>query len=316
MLGQSADIEELLEVDLKEQPLSRLIDEARTPSLFADARLVIAKNAENVLPRGGGSRENPNRALLNAYFADPSPGVVVLIEATRFDGRDRDGKAGLERTAKFFSAVPETVEFKMLTSQEAVKIAEILAGRWNLAIENSVLVDLVEMLAGDAVKIENNLQKLALYAASKSAGDAAPAAISSRDIELLVPEARQSGLFEFSDALARRDRRRALELLDTMSKAGAYWPMQLNLIAGLFRQALAANELRLRNGGAVGSKLGSYGIRLWPARARQVAEMASRFSGKELERALVSLAEADRELRSSNPGDRIIMEHLVVRLTG
>ena len=338
VLGEPADPQGLAEIDLKEQPLSRLVDEARSPSLFASSRLIVAKNAENVLPRGG-SKENRGRALLQEYFARPAPGAVVLIEAVRFDDRDRDGKAALERIAKFFSAVPETVQLKMLTMQEAIKGAATLAGRLNLAIERSVLAELVEMLAGDMAKIENNLQKLAIYAAPASAivdlvdrmtgpaqklaiyaGPAsaagAPAKVAARDIELLVPEARQSGLFDFSDALAHRDRTRALELLDTMSKAGVYWPLQLSLIAKLFREALAANELRLRGAGAVRSKLDSYGLRLWDARARQVAEIASRFSGKELERALIALFEADRELRSPNPGERIVMERLAMRLTG
>lgn len=314
VLGEPPDPQGLTEIDLKEQSLSRLIDDARTPSLFAPSRLIVARNVENVLPRGG-AKANPGRDMLREYFADPTPGAVVLLEATRHDGRDRDGKAALERAAKFFADVPQTVELKALSMQESVKAAEVLARRANLAVEKSVLVEFVEMLAGDVAKIENNLQKLALYAAPAS-GESAPAAVTSRDIELLVPEARQSGLFDFSEALARRDRMRALELLDTMSKAGVYWPMQLNLIAGLFRQALAANELGLRNAGAVGSKLGSYGLRLWPVRARQVAEIASRFSAAELERALIALFEADRELRSSNPGERIVMEHLVVRLTG
>lgn len=312
VLGDPPDPQGLTEIDLKEQSLSRLIDDARTPSLFASSRLIAARNAENALPRGG-SKENPAKEMLRRYFARPTPGAVVLIEATRFDGRDRDGKAALDRAAKFFADVPETVELKTLSMQEAVKAAETLARRANLAIEHSVLVEFVEMLAGDAAKIENNLQKLALYAAPASGG--APVAVSARDIELLAPETRHSGLFDFSAALARRERMRALELLDTMSKAGVYWPMQLNLIAGLFRQALAANELGLRGAGAIGSKLGSYGLRVWSMRARQVAEIASRFSVEELQRALIALFEADRELRSPNPGERIIMEHLVVRLT-
>ena len=312
VLGDPPDPQGLTEIDLKEQSLSRLIDDARTPSLFASSRLIAARNAENALPRGG-SKENPAKEMLRRYFAGPTPGAVVLIEATRFDGRDRDGKAALDRAAKFFADVPETVELKTLSMQEAVKAAETMARRANLAIEHSVLVEFVEMLAGDAAKIENNLQKLALYAAPASGGG--PVAVSARDIELLAPEARHSGLFDFSAALARRERMRALELLDTMSKAGVYWPMQLNLIAGLFRQALAANELGLRGAGAIGSKLGAYGLRVWPMRAKQVAEIASRFSVEELQRALIALFEADRELRSSNPGERIVMEHLVVRLT-
>ena len=316
LLGEPADPEGLVEVDLKEQPLTRIVDEARTLSLFATSRLLVVKNAENVLPRGGvRSKDDPSQTLLKSYFADPTPGTVVVIEATRFDGRDRDEQAKLDRIAKFFSAVPETVELKPISMSDAVKAATVLAGRLNLSIERSLLVDLVEMLAADVAKIENNLEKLALYATSASAGTTAQAAITAREIELLVPEARHSGVYEFSDALAHRDRTRALGVLDTMAKAGTYWPMQLNLIAGLFRQALAANELRLRSAGAIGSKLGSYGLRLWPARSNQVAEIATQFSRAELERALIWLFEADRELRSPNPDDRIIMEHLTVRLT-
>ena len=40
--------EGLIEIDLSEQPFNRLLDEARTLSLFAPRRLLIGRNAEAV----------------------------------------------------------------------------------------------------------------------------------------------------------------------------------------------------------------------------------------------------------------------------
>ncbi len=54
--------EGLIEIDLSEQPLSRLIDEARTLSLFASARVIVGTSAEAVLPRGAAVTKNPKAA--------------------------------------------------------------------------------------------------------------------------------------------------------------------------------------------------------------------------------------------------------------
>ena len=73
----------------------------------------------------------------------------------------------------------------------------------------------------------NELEKLSLYVGNERA-------VRAEDLELLIPEARRRGVFEFSDALAHGDRVRALDILDTLAETGVSWPMQVNLIAGLF----------------------------------------------------------------------------------
>ena len=91
--------------------------------------------------------------------------------------------------------------------------------------------------------------------------------------------------------------------------------MQINLLAGLFRQALVVKEEGLGNPNQISSAFQKRGIRMWPARARQILGMARQFSLAELERALVKLFQADRDLRRERPDDRIIVEQLVVQLT-
>ncbi len=302
------DSEAVVEFDLSQQPIEKLLDDARTLSLFATSRLIVGQRAEAALPKRVTSAGSPESEALSRYFRDPTPGVVILIEATRYDSADRDDKAKIERVAKFFASVPERIDLERLSSSEAMSTAAAWAKRLKLTIGQETLAELVELLAGDMGRIANELEKLSLYVEKE-------APVTSADIEALVPEARQSGMYEFSDALSRKDRRRALDVLDTLAGTGEYWPIQINLLAGLFRHALVVSEQKLRNVQDVGRFFQGHGLRMWPTRARQVLEIAGRFTRAELETALRRLFHADRDLRRQRPDDRIIMEQLVLSLT-
>lgn len=307
VLGPDADESAIVDIDLKDQSVTRLLDETRSLSLFATSRLIIGRNAEGALPRGRGKTANDPSDALKTYFRNPTPGVTVVIECTRFDPSDRDDKAKLERVAKMFRAVPQVVELDRLSASDALKGLVLLARKMELDIEHDALAEMVEMLGADMARLENELEKLKLFRPDGP--------VTRQDLELMTPEARQSGAFELTDALARKDRGRALELVDTLSKSGAYWPMQITLLASLFRQALAVKEIGGRNARALASELGSRGVRIWPSRAEQLAAMASQFSRNGLREALVALFEADRDLRRERPDDRLIVEQLILKLT-
>lgn len=308
VLGSDPDRTARVEVDLKGQSLTEFFGEASAPSLFAPSRLVIGRNAEAALPRTAGKAAKQAKQLVADYFSDPVPGVTVVLEAVRLDWGERREKSRLQRIAKFFEAVPVSVELRALGTRAARNVATVLAGRMGLRIAAPAVAQLVDMLAADGLRIQGELEKLSLFAGTERE-------VTAKDLDQLVPEARQSGFFEFSDALALRDRGRALRLLDTMSKSGMYWPMQLKLTAGLFRQALAAKELGLSDARSISTRLASLGVRIWHGRARKVAGIASRFSTEELRAALIAVHEAFCALRSSRPEDRVVMEMLVMTLT-
>lgn len=308
ILGDApADEDSYVDVDLKEQSIARLLDETRSLSLFASSRLVVGRNAEGALPRGRGKAANDPAEAIKTYFQNPTPGVTVVIECTRFDPSERDEKAKLERVAKLFAAVPQVVELDRLRASDALKGCVLLANKMELDIDQDALAELVEMLGADMARLENELHKLKLYRPDGP--------VRRQDLELMTPEARQSGAFELTDALARKDRGRALELVDALSKSGAYWPMQITMLASLFRQALAVKEIGGSNPRSLTSELSRRGVRIWPSRAQQLAGMAAQFSQKGLREALLALFEADRDLRRVRPDDRLILEQLVLRLT-
>ena len=310
--AEAGSPEGLVEIDLSEQPLSRLLDEACTLSLFAPSRVIVGANAEAALPRGAAVTKNSKAAkefeALAAYVGDPSPGVVVLLESTRYEWGNRDDKPRIDRVVRAFSKSVEIVELARLTPSEALKTATALAKQLKIGITPALLSELVDTLGSDMARLAGELEKLALYAGPE-------AEITAKQIELLIPEARQRGVFEFSEALSKGDRLRALDILDTLARTGTSWPMQISLIASLFRQALAAKEQQVRNANQVTQLFNRYGIRIWPLRARQVLDIGRHFTQRQLETALTQLSQADRDLRRERPSDRLIIEQLVLSLT-
>ena len=72
-------------------------------------------------------RERFRRGPLADYLRDPTPGMVLVFEAVRFDF-EGDDKRKLERVAKFYSAIPDVVELRRFAAHEARREAEV-AGR-------------------------------------------------------------------------------------------------------------------------------------------------------------------------------------------
>ncbi len=303
----------LTEYDLAETSIDKVIEDARTLSLFSPRRVIAAYNAEAALPRGFDEDESAQSApgsedRLGAYFRDPTPNVVVLIEAVRFDWDDRDERRKLERLVRFFAAVPVKVEMRRLDARAALEGAHALARQCGLTISDALLAELVETLGCDMARIANEISKLAVYGFGRGP-------ITRAELAALVPEARTSGLYELTDALAARDRTRALQILDTLTKMEVYLPLQVNFLASLFRYALAVKEAGARNTNDVMRLFERLGLPVWPGRARQALETAGRFSQRQLQEGLVLLFETDRDLRQERPDDRIVMERLVWALT-
>ncbi len=308
ILGPAGDAGFLINLDLKSDRLGDVLDEADSPPLFGGPRLLLARNADGALRFSRGRAGKQDKARLAAYFREPMEDTVVVFDVAGHAWEDWGGKGRLQRVSKLFAAVPERVDFRALREADAVYVGEILAKRMKLRISRAVLRELVEALGADAYRLESEIEKLQLFAGGERE-------ITAADISLLVPEARQRGMFEFSDAIADRDRTKALDVLDTMAKAGMYWGLQVSTLASLLRQALAAKEAGARSPAQIRQRLARVGINVWQARAAQIHRVARRYTAKDLRRALVALFEADRGLRSPRPDDRIVMERLVMELT-
>jgi DNA polymerase-3 subunit delta len=309
------------QLDLAEVTLPAILDDARALSLFASERLIWVVNAEAVLPRtaksteeddpdaepgAGGGAGGGDAAPLLAYLKDPTPGVVMVFEAIRFDFEGED-KRKQDRVRKFYSALHDVVELRPYAAHEARAEGESLARRAGLSIQPEALDLLVESLGADIARIAVEIEKLALYAGKRT--------ISADDIPNLVPDARATTIFALVNAVGRRDRTRALELLDTLTSEGIYLPLALTFLSTQFRMAMAAREAGLKSAQQVQSHFTRMGVPMWGSRADQVWQTVAKFGKPQLERALKLLSEADRGLRDARPDDRIVMEQFLLKLT-
>ena len=298
--------------DLTEITLAEALDDARALSLFASERLIWVSNAEAALPRGRVAADSDDdgegagdATPLNHYVRDPTPGVVVVFEASRFDFEGED-KRKHDRVRKFYAAVPEVVELRKYSATDARRETETLAARAGLRLAEDALDLLVDSLGADIARIAVEIEKLALYAGARPVGV--------DDIAALVPDARAGNVFALVNALGRRDRTRALEILDTLVREGEYLPLALAFLSTQFRMALAAREAGLKSASQIQSHFTRLGVPMWGSKADQVSQTVAKFGQPQLERALKVIYNADQGLRDTRPDDRIVMEQFILEL--
>ena len=300
----------LAHFDMRETSWSAVVDDACSLSLFAPLRVVWVSNAEASLPRGkveeGGAGTSGPLGPLPAYLKQPTPGVVLVVEASRFE-LDGEDKAKAERVRKLYSAIPALVEFPRFTAAEARHLALELTKASGLSLAGDAVDLLVDSLGAAAMRLSVEIEKLRLYAGERGK-------ISAQELASLVPDSSVSTIFVLVDALGRRDRLRALELLDTLLRQGEYMPLALSFLASLLRLALAAKERGLRSPQQIQQELSAPGRQIWSTKAQQIHQAATLFTKKQIETTLRRIFRTDRALRDTHPDDRIVMERFVFSL--
>ena len=309
ILAPEAREEGLSRHDMEETGLAAILDDARSLSLFAPQRVVWAVNAEAALPRGRAGSEDEKTAAgeLAEYVHRATPGTTLVFEASRYDF-EGDDRAKIERVAKFYSAIPDAVEFRPYAPEAARRLAQDLAKEAGLQIGLAELGLLVESLAADPSRIQNEIEKMRLYVGANRK-------VTADDIAQLVPNAQESTLFALVAALGRGDRKRSLGCLDALLREGEYLPLALTFLATQFRLAMAARDEGLRTAQQIQTHFTRQGIRIWRDRAEQVHQTMSAFPDEKLARAIEKVFWADKALRDTRPDDRVVMEELVFSLT-
>jgi DNA polymerase-3 subunit delta len=302
--------------DLRELTLAEILDDARALSLFTSERLIWIVNAELALPRvraaaddEDDSSDGPSgagdAAPLAAYLKDPTPGVTLVFEAIRYDFEGED-KRRQDRVRKFYAAIPDVVELQKYSPQEARAEAESLIRQAGFRMEPAALDLLIEALGAEIARVAVEIEKLALFAGNRVIGV--------EDVTALVPDARATTVFALVNALGRRDRARALGILDTLTRDGEYLPLALAFLSTQFRTALVAREAGLKSSQQIQGHFSRLGVQMWGSRAEQVYQTVSKFSKPQMERALGLIYTADKGLRDARPDDRIVMETFIMEL--
>jgi DNA polymerase-3 subunit delta len=304
----------LSDLDLADTSIFEVLDRAQTPSLMAPFQVIFVRNVRQLYGRGAKKDEF---AALDRYFRSPNPQALVVFVADFLripsDSRrmEMDDKNRFERITETLGEHCSVIELARVNEEDAMRWATATAQEAASRIDPDAARELVDALGADMMLIASELEKLLLYTLSRGR-------ITLGDVETMVLAAKQRSLYELTDAISAHDRVRALELLHGLlnsSDAGEDAAIgHLYMLARTFRQMLVILEKNVRDSRAIWQALWQ-GFRMPPFAADDLIRQARRYKNRrELARAIRLVARADRELRSSPPDKRLVLERLVYEL--
>lgn len=305
----------LHDLDLAEVTIFEVLDRAQSPSLMAPFQLLFVRGLKALYGRGAKKEEF---AALEQYFRSPNPQALVLFVADHIrisaDVRrmDMDDKTRYERVRETLGEWCGVVELARADEDDAMRWLKQQAQAAGKRLDEAAARELVDSLGEDMLMVASEWEKLLLYTTGRDE-------ITQADVETMVLGAKQRSLYELTDAISRKDRPRALALLDGLlnaSDGGEDAAIgHLYMLARTFRQMLVILEKNVRDSRAIWGALWQ-GFRLPPFAADDVIQQARRYKTRsELMLAIQAVARADAEVRSSPVDKKLVLERLVLELT-
>jgi DNA polymerase-3 subunit delta len=171
-------------------------------------------------------------------------------------------------------------------------------------IDRDAAALLADILNSEPSRIRMEIEKLATYVQKGGR-------ITLQVVEELVLAARKNTIWQLADMLATRKRASALAFLDNLLREGEQPAGLIGGIAWRYRKLIEARDLPAGTSGFQAART----LQMNPTAAETAVREAHRIPKKDLLAGLVALAEADNQLKSSNPNPRALMEFLIVQLT-
>lgn len=281
-------------MNVRETGWDEVLQRAETMPMLAQRQVIFVEAAESVEKLGDAAREKIVKAV-DAYLSKPAPFTVLVIEAQSLDGRQKFAKM-LEDKA--------TVVELTIGGESAASLAAQMAKELGVEIDRDAATLLADILNNEPARIRIEIEKLAAYVQGIGR-------IKSADVEALVVAARKNTVWQFADMIASRKRDEALKFLDNLLREGEQPIGLVGVMSRMYRQLIEARQLPATMNMYQAASV----LRVPPIAADSILRTARRIPKRELLGGLVALAEADSQLKSSNPDPRAFVEFLIARLT-
>lgn len=270
-----------------------VVSRARMLPMLAQRQVIFVEDVSSIDRMGDKGRDEIVK-LFADYFDEPAPFSVIVFEAKTLDARLKFTKLLVDKAL--------IVELEV-TTEAAAALAEQMAAELGTKIDRLAVAHLAEIVNAEPARIRMEIEKLASYAQGTSG-------ITLKDVQTLVIAERKNQVWDLTAMLASGQRDRAFDLLENLLREGEAPPMIVGAMAGTFRKLVEAKELAVTT-----NKFQAAQRLRMPADAAEVAlRNAHRMPKRRLLAALSSLADADSQLKSSNPDTRALLEFLLVRL--
>lgn len=316
-------------VDQAVQRIRQTIEAILTMPFFGGGKLVWLKNASIFSDSVTGRSETVLEAvetLSDTLKAGLPPDIVLLISAPEIDKR-RSFYKTLAKLADL--QVFDKIDTSRGNWEEQIESLIASEGRkTGLRFDRDALELFVQLAGADTRQIANELEKIDLFLGQERQ-------VTRDTVRTLVAQTRAGIVFELGNALARRNVREALALVDQLLRQGES-PIGILLVAIIptVRNLLVAKDLLVRHKLRPPEQPFFFGktIERLPAEATRhlprkkdgtvntfslgiAAQSAGKYSVAELELALHACVEANQQMVTTQADPSLVLSQLLVRIT-
>ena len=279
----------LVSLDFTENKLEDFFESVKYSSLIPEKKLIILKNvfvadSEALLKflKSRNLSKNNDTILLTVFFGDPAK----------------------DKLFEYLIKKPnQTQNFKLLKAYEIKSWAKQFSDSLGADFTSEALDFLVSSCGLDLWRLDCEIRKLADFS-SASGGGKIKSVISKSQVEELVVPSVNYNVFKLTDALAKRDKKRALEALYTALDSGEKPTELLGLLAWQIR-----NLLRFKL-----SPDKSSDLKLHPFVLEKTREAARFFSISELNAILSKIIDLDFVFKTGNLNEKTALSLLISEL--
>ncbi|MGE5445549.1 MAG: DNA polymerase III subunit delta [Ignavibacteriales bacterium] len=266
--------------------VKEIIDTAKTYPMLSRMRLIVVKNVEK-LPDG-------EFELLESYFLSPSPFTCLVLIFSLLDN------------ARLKALEKKKVVFVHFDVKDPSQIIKQETKKLGCDITKEAAQTLISLVGDNMQEIHAELQKLALFAGEGKT-------IEVEDVEKLTQKAQFEDVFGLINAMAAKDKKKALRVLLELEIADEEPLVILNKIGWRFRLIWRAKELIDKNAprDTILKEL-----KVSQGALYYIGQQAKNFSYEEIKRIIAILYEGDRMLKTVYIPKNVALTKLVLELCG
>ncbi len=263
-------------------------DEIRQTSMFKEKKLAIITSPFS----DAGFKEE---FLKEAKDFLKSEDIILLYE----EGEIRKNNS----LFKFLEKNTKCQEFKVLSRQKLNTWVKKEFEKYNTKIEQDALETLIEYIGNDLWRMANEIRKLASYKNDKQ--------IQVKDVKLLIRSKIETDIFKTIDAIAEKNKKRALELLHKHLEKGDSPLYLLSMINYQFRNLLIVKDfierykpynIILRNSG------------LHPFVVKKSYYQSQKFSFQELKKIYQKIFQVDLNIKTGRIEPEVALDMLIAQI--
>jgi DNA polymerase-3 subunit delta len=264
----------------------RVVNAARTVPMLSERRFVLV--------RGVDAMAGDEQDALVDFVRSPSDHACVVLVADKLDGRSKLGKAAREAHV-YHEAEP-------IRAADVPEIAKREAQALGHALDPAAASALADALGPDLAALTDALERLSLYVGPGET-------IREEHVTACVAHVRTESIWALVDAVGARNAKVALAAAASLL-ADREPPLRILALVARQLRTLA----RIRTGLVAGLRAQEAAQRAGapPFKARDLAQLASRFDAPALARAFAIVAQADLDLKGSRvPAPRVLERALL-----